>query len=248
MPRNDALDAIPTGQTCPGVNRAVVELLLEEGRHAAGRHVLDIPCGNGELVRTVRSFFPEASVRGCDLQKPEGLADADFAVVDASRPFAVFQDRPFDCILSVSGVMEFDNTLQFFESCHQHLRPGGRFIVTNDSGVTMWDRLCYLLLGKTRQFQIFVDQDQPTWKVLPLQNMIRLLRDAGFTVREKPRYVSIERRNWLMLPFALLVYPVQWLYIHLARNPMPVAEKRGMYPFRSLLCRHYILVCEKPAR
>lgn len=245
MPDQPSLEAMPTGMTCEGVHRAVVEQLLDERRDLRGARMLDIPCGNGDLAGTLSRFFPGVEVRGCDLEKPPTLAAEHFAQVDASRPFAVFPERPFDYVFSVSGVMEFDNTLQFFESCHHHLREGGRFIVTNDNLLTLWDRLCYLLVGKAT-FQIFVNQQQGTWKMLPLHNLLRLLRDAGFEVR-RLRYVSLARRNLLLLPLAALVYPMQRLYARLSRNPMPLAEKRGMYPFRSLLCRHYIVVCEKPA-
>ena len=50
-----------------------------------------------------------------------------------------------------------------------------------------------------------------------------------------------------MLPLALLVYPIQLVYMTLSRSEMPLAERRVMYPFRSLLCRHYIVVCQKSA-
>lgn len=236
---------IPTGLSCPGVHRVVVDELLALPGPAC-RRMLDVPCGQGELIGTLRAFFPDADVRGCDIAQPPTLDSRDFRAIDASRPFTVFPDDAFDVVLSVSGVMEFDNTLQFFETCFRHLRPGGHFIVTNDNSVTVWDRISYLLLGKTRQFEIFVNQGQPTWKVLPLHNMVRLLRDAGFRVAA-PKYVSIERRNWVLLPLALLLYPLQALYARRSRNAMPLAEKQSMYPFRSLLCRHYVLRCEKPA-
>lgn len=244
MKPHAALDAIPTGLTCEGVHRAVVEHLLRDGGEMSAQRVLDIPCGRGDLIGTLRAFFPGIDARGCDLERPPALDHGDFAAVDASQPFDVFPGTTFDTVLSVSGVMEFDNTLQFFQSCHRHLREGGQFIVTNDNVVTMWDRLSYLFFGKTRQFQLFVNQGQGTWKVLPIHNLFRILRDAGFTIR-KLDYLSIERRNWLLLPLALLIYPLQMAYIQITRNPMSLAEKRWMYPFRSLLCRHYIVVCEK---
>lgn len=75
------------------------------------------------------------------IQRPAELASADFAAVDASPPLEVFCEQPFDVVVSVSGVMEFDNTQQFFETCYKHLHSGGRFIVTNDSSITVWDRI-----------------------------------------------------------------------------------------------------------
>ena len=246
MSKNPRLDSIPKGCTCQGVHRAIIEYLLEARQDLAGRTMLDIPCGQGELISSLRSFFPGADVRGCDLRKPEALASDDFSPVDASRPFTVFPGRKFDYVFSVSGVMEFDNTLQFFESCRDHLRDGGHFIVTNDNVVAMRDRIAYFWLGKVRQYRLFVTPGQSTWKVIPIHNMLRILQDAGFRIREV-RYVSLRPKDWLMLPLALLVYPIQFFYIYFNRSKMPLTERRALYPFRSLLCRHYIIVCQKAA-
>ena len=236
--------SIPTGMTCAGVHRAVIEHLLQEDGPASQKRILDIPCGNADLIWSLRRFFPDAEVRGCDLARPPTLDDEDFSQVDASRPFHVFSESKFDSILSVSGVMEFDNTLQFFETCHAHLNDDGHLIVTNDNVVAMRDRLMYLFLGKTRRFQMFVDTKAPTWKVIPLYNLLRILSMAGFQV-SRLQYVSAGWKDWLLLPLALAVYPIQQLYIRLTRNPMPLAQKRRMYPFRSLLCSHYVVFCEK---
>ena len=238
--------SIPTGMTCAGVHRAVIEHLLQEDGPASEKRILDIPCGNADLMWSLRRFFPGADVRGCDLAKPPTLDDSDFSEVDASRPFHVFPEGRFDRILSVSGVMEFDNTLQFFETCHAHLHDDGHFIVTNDNVVAMRDRLMYLFLGKTRRFQMFVDLEAPTWKVIPLYNLLRILQMAGFRVRSL-QYVSAGWKDWLLLPLALIVHPVQSLYVRLTRNPMSLAHKRHMYPFKSLLCSHYVVFCDKVA-
>ena len=240
------MTSIPTGMTCAGVHRTVIEHLLHEDGPTSEKRILDIPCGNADLMWSLRSFFPGADVRGCDLTKPSTLHDDDFSSVDASRPFHVFPERKFDRIVSVSGVMEFDNTLQFFETCHAHLKENGHLVVTNDNVVAMRDRISYLLLGKTRRFQMFVDIEAPTWKLIPLYNLLRVLDMAGFRLR-RLEYVSSGWKDWLLLPLALLVYPVQQLYIRLTRNPMSLAQKRHMYPFKSLLCSHYVVFCDKVA-
>lgn len=235
------LDSVPKGNTCHGVNRAIVEHLMSRGSASAGMAILDVPCGNGELVGVLRHFFPAARVQGGDLSLAPGAPEG-CCVVDASRPFSVPGEK-FDVICCVSGIMEFDNTLQFFESCRRHLAPNGLFIVTNDNVVSVRDRLAYLALGKTRRFELFGAPDQPTWKLVPLQNLLRILHDAGFAVRAI-RYVSIRLKDWAMLPLALLLWPGQWLHANFARGPMPRARRTMMFPFRALLCRHYLVFCE----
>lgn len=241
------LDQIPKGHTCQGVHRAIVEHLLSEGNDLDGSHILDIPCGQGELIRTLRRYFPGARVKGCDLEKPKSLKHEDFTVVDANHSFRTFPEQRFDYILCVSGVMEFDNTRQFFESCRAHLRGDGALIVTNDNFVSIRDRLAYFWLGKTRQYPLFVVPDQPTWKMISIQNLVRILHDAGFEI-EDIRYVSMKSSDWITLPLAVFIYAIQLVHVRLSRTTMPLTERRRLFPFASLLCRHFIVFAKVGAR
>lgn len=236
------LDSIPKGNTCDGVNRALVRLLLASGRDFTKAAMLDLPCGDGTLVRILQRFFPSAVVMGADLTRPAGEDTPWFRQVDATRSFDL-PGRKYDVISCVSGVMEFDNTLQFFASCRRHLADDGLFIVTNDSLVTVRDRMAFLALGKTRRFELFGAPDRPTWKSIPLQNLLRILHDGGFAARSI-HYLGVKPKDWLMLPFALLLWPGQWLHTVLARSSLPLRWRQEMFPFRSLICRHYLVFCE----
>jgi hypothetical protein len=140
--------------------------------------------------------------------------------------------------------MEFDNTLQFFTQCHNHLRNGGVLMVTNDNVAGIRDRLSFFWFGKPKQYSLFATPGQPTWKVISLSNMLRILQDAGFRIQEI-RYVSLRWKDWLALPLAWLIYPIQLLHMRSIRTSMPITLRQAMYPFRSLLSRHYIIVREK---
>lgn len=236
-----SLRSIPKGNTCHGVHRAVVDHLVGGGRNLASARLLDLPCGDGTLVKTLREFFPGAQVRGADLHLP-AVPLPGLSRVDASRPFSIPGGK-FDAITCVSGVMEFDNTRQFFESCRLHLASNGRLIVTNDNLVSVRDRLAYFACGKTRQFELYGTPDRPRWKVIPLQNLLRILHDAGFAVRAI-QYVPIRAKDWLLLPLAAALWPGQWLHTRFARGRMPQAERRTLFPFSALLSRHYLVVCE----
>ena len=222
MPNDPRLDDIPRGNTSRGVHQAIVEYLLELGDSFDGKAMLDIPCGKGSFLSTLRRFFPKVLLRGCDLEKPSDLATEDFCVIDTNYPFTVFPETPFDYIFSISGVMEFDNTLQFFSQCHKHLKDEGLFFVSNDNVAGIRDRLSFFWFGKPKQYSLFVTQKQPTWKIIPLSNMVRILQDAGFRVREI-RYVSLRWKDWLPLPLALLIYPIQFLHIQTATTSIPRA-------------------------
>lgn len=246
MHLDSRLNLIPRGNTSRGVHQAIIEYLLQAENTFDTKAMLDIPCGEGSFLSSLRLFFPNALLRGCDLQKPKNVAEEEFSQINANHPFTVFPEIKFDCIFSISGVMEFDNTLQFFTQCHNHLRDNGLFFVTNDNVAGIRDRLSYVWFGKPKQYSLFVTQDQPTWKIIPLSNMIRILQDAGFCIREI-RYVSLLWKDWLALPLALLIYPLQLLHMQNTSTSIATTLRHKMYPLRALLSRHYIIVCKKEA-
>lgn len=121
-----------------------------------------------------------------------------------------------------------------------------QFIVTNDNILAMRDRIAYFWLRKVRPYQLFLSQGDPTWKVIPIHNMVRILQDAEFRVREV-KYVSVKPKDWLLLPLALLVYPIQRLYIRFCRSSMSLLERNVLWPFRSLIYSYDLIICEKVA-
>lgn len=238
------LDQIPKGNTCHGVNRAVVETLMADDAERVGQRILDIPCGHGVLMKVLREFFPRAVVKGADLCPAPGMPVDEVAAVDASRPFAIFQEKKFDVITSVSGIMEFHNTRQFFETCGEHLMPGGLLLVTNDNIFTVRDRLAYLFYGRTRLFRLLVSPKLATWKPIPTQCLVRMLNDAGFVI-ESMRYVSARPKDWLLLPLAVLLWPFQWAQLQAEKAALPENLRKMMFPFTALIYRHCVVVCRK---
>lgn len=244
MNKDPKLDNIPRGLTSRGVYKAIIEYLLEKRNSFDDMSMLDVPCGDGSFIVSLRRFFPKALFRGCDLNKPASIAPEDFCTVDANHSFTVFTDTPFDFIFCISGVMEFDNTLQFFTQCRNHLRDSGVFLVTNDNVSGVRDRFTYFWFGKPKQFKYFVTRGQPSWKSVSIANLVRILQDAGFHIQEI-RYVPLQGKDWLWLPWALLIYPVHFLHVQYADTALPLALRQAMHPFHSLLSPHYIIICEK---
>jgi hypothetical protein len=238
------LDQIPRGNTCPGVNRAVIEYLLSSKKNFAGEAVLDVPCGRGEFLGIVKTFFPECETFGADIDPPADGGDHRFLKVDLAGPGSFASDRAFDLITSISGVMEFDNTLNFLRKLRERITEQGMLIVTNDNLLSARDRILYLSAGRLRQYPMFVADDAPTWKILPLQNLLRILHDSGFEEMEI-RYVPAKWSEWLWLPVAAPVYLFQMLSFLFGKKDIPFKEKAARYPFASLFSRHYIVVCRQ---
>ncbi len=78
-------------------------------------------------------------------------------------------------------------------------------------------------------------------------NLEEVAADKSAMNLKEVRYCSVRGKDYLMLPLALLIYPVQWVYVQFAKHAMPLALRHAMYPFSCLLYRHYFIVCEKPA-
>lgn len=242
MKLNAPFDQIPRGNTAPGVHRSVIEYLAASGLDLSGQTVLDVPCGNGEFLDTLKVFFPNAAAFGVDIDAPENASDHHILKVDLSEPGRLDLDIKFRLITSISGVMEFDNTLNFFRQLRRHIADDSMLIVTNDNLLSARDRSLYFFSGRFRQYPMFVGRDAPTWKIVHLENLLRILYDAGFNASEV-RYVPSKWTEWLWLPVALPVYLIQSLSFAFCKNGPPYKEKAARYPFASLFSRHYFVVC-----
>ena len=240
------LDSIPRGNTCPGVNRAIIEYLLSLGKKVDARTILDVPCGRGEFLDVIKTFFPESRTFGADVVLPDSKSDHVLAKNDLSGNKPLEFENNFSLVTSISGVMEFDNTLSFFRKVRERIDGSGLFIMTNDNLLSARDRVLYFFFGRLRQYPMFVDDDAPTWKILPLQNLLRILLDAGFEASEI-RYVPAKWTEWLWLPVAFPIYLFQTLNFALNKGGPDYKEKAKRYPFASLFSRHYFVVC-KPVR
>lgn len=233
MDLKEKLDQIPRGNTCKGVNRLVIERLISELPDNA-RRFLDVPCGDGEFLDTVTEIFPDVETTGADLNKPAVGFKHGFIPFNGERPEGVSGKR-FDVVTCISGVMEFDNTLLFFEHVRAVLAEDGIFIVTNDNLLSVKDRLSYLFLGRFGQYAFETDTDRPTWKILPAQNLLRLLDQAGFVVT-RFEYVPVVGANWMWMFLALPL----WLIRNLGGSD---PNKQRVFNLRSFLSRHYVVAC-----
>ena len=236
------LDAIPRGNTCPGVNRAVIKFLLARGKDFRNEAVLDAPCGQGEFLDVLKTFFPECRTYGADIVLPKENGDHVLIQADLADEKPLPFTEQFSLITSISGVMEFDNTLNYLRKIGERTAESGMFIVTNDNLISARDRFLYFFTGRFRQYPIFVSDDAPTWKILPLQNLLRILHDAGFKEIEI-RYVQGKWTEWLWLPIAVPMYLTQTLSFAINRKRPLYKERATRYPFASLFSRHYLVIC-----
>lgn len=242
MTVSEQLAKIPRGNTVPGVNRTIIEYLLMLDDNFEGAAVLDVPCGHGAFLNALKEFFPAAETFGADIIPLCDSSQHRFFKVDARQRFEIETDKKFKLITSISGVTEFDNTQQFVEQLNYYLDTDGVLIISNDNIFSVRNRLLFLLFGRFRQTHLFMENDEPTWKIIPLQNLTRIVYEAGFDMSEV-KYVPAKATEWLWLPIAALVYIFQFFYLRFGESGPPFWRKTALYPFVSLIARHYVLIC-----
>lgn len=235
---------IQRGQTQKGVNKIILEELLNRYESDSNKNILDLPCGYLEFLNYTHILFPNWTLNGADISAPANLHQVQFTQMDLSKPFTLPDEETFDVISSISGIMMFGNTEGFIENCIARLKRNGTFIITNDNPATIKDRISYLLLGRFRIFnQIFEDHETLTQLVL-IQDLTRMLRKNGIEI-EKIIYSSFYIKDLIFLPFAIMVYPFQMLYLLTRKTGLSRALIISKYNFKQLLGRHYIIIGKK---
>jgi 2-polyprenyl-3-methyl-5-hydroxy-6-metoxy-1,4-benzoquinol methylase len=232
------------GQTQKGVNKIILEELLNRFNDRSKIKTLDLPCGNLEFLNYVHALFPNWELEGFDLFAPASKNNVKFTQMDISKDFSISKEERFDLITCISGIMMFGNTENFLVNCTNRLNPNGTIIITNDNPATIKDRLAYLFLGRFRIFdQIFNDNDTLTQLVL-IQDLSRILRKNNIEI-EKIIYTSFYAKDFLFLPIALMIYPFQMLYLLGRKSNLSLAVKLSKYNFKQLFGRHYIVIGKK---
>lgn len=242
---NINFNTIPRGQTQKDVNKSILKFFAElKTKDKFGfDSILDIPCGKGEFVSYFKKAFNLKNVCGADIKKVS-LPEIAVYEIDASQNFTNKFRQKFSIITCISGVMEFDNTTGFIRSCKNLLDEKGYLVLTNDNCFTIRDRISYLLFGKFRRFNLLIKESGSTYKYIPIQELIKILSENKLEIL-KIKYTSLYSEDFLLLPFALLIYPLQYFYLNNKYRNFDKRLRKMVYPFMSLLCRHYIIYATK---
>lgn len=219
-------------------DKEVLRYLSETGREI--NSLLDIPSGDSEFIAEVKKQYPSALVAGGDVN-PHG---ENAICLDATRPLPIRKEIKLDAITSINGVMEFDNTIGFVKSCAEHLNKDGLLIITNDNISTIRDRLSFLFTGRVRRFDLFMSARQPTYKSIPIQELHKIFQECGIKMT-KVRYFSIIAEDFFFVPFAVIIYPVQLLYMLFTKRNVSLKTKFTLFPFKSVIARRYFIAGQK---
>ncbi len=237
----DKTKMIERGNTQFGVNEFIVHYLAGQPQL---KTLMDIPCGEGSLLRTLKNVLPSLQTSGVDLYStpyPE--------IVDRFQKMSIddwieTESRKFDVVSSVSGVMVHDQLTAFFRKCVSCLNDNGTLIVSNDNFLTMRDRFHFLFFGHVKRFKKVYTQDEGNWNMVPIQALWKLLKQNNFEI-ETIKYKAVYIEDWLLLPFALVLFPIHLLYILSLRSEMSFKQKYQLFPIWVFLARHYVIVAKK---
>lgn len=234
---------IERGETQKNVTQQVLHYIIKKFKRGQIFKSLDLPSGSGFFIGYLSKLFPNASIVGADIQKPSPDTTAKYIQMDLTKDFLLHPEEKFDLITSISGIMMFGNTLNFISNCAMRLQKGGTFIITNDNFRTIKDKLSILFLGKDRLFNLIYEDSEEVTQQVPIQELCRLLRLNGLLI-EKIEYTSMYMKDLIYLPIALLVYPIQLIFIWRYRTSLN-SLKWEMFPFKHYFCKHYIIYTSK---
>src|SRR5262245_31763298 len=121
------------------INKNSVKLVLEVVGDCPidGRRVLDVGCGRGGTIYTLKTFFKPARLTGLDLStaaiefdaKAHGDARTAFCQGDAED--LRFPDGAFDIVTNIESSHSYPNIHRFYSEVHRVLNAGGHFLYTD---------------------------------------------------------------------------------------------------------------------
>lgn len=139
-------------------DRRLVEIV---SKVAGGGRVLDLPAGDGELLRKLSEagvdavgadLFPELSAF-----RPEAVVRAD---MNARLPF---EDGTFAALVCQEGIEHLEDAAGFLRECRRVLVDGGTLLLTLPNVMDLSSRLSYFLTGFKSFHGDLPNEDATLW-------------------------------------------------------------------------------------
>lgn len=236
---------IPRANTQKNVNKTVYKMIEAELKSAQdGQSWLDSPCGTGEFALFIKTQAPQLQVTGVDLFAEVSDKSIQFIKQSAHDYLRNQKANSLDFVTCISGVMCFDGVYELSSLYGQAIKPNGTLVITNDNVMTIRDRLNFLFFGHFKRFKLLYSQNEGNWNVVLPQAIYSLLKKNNFD-QIKVKYTSLYAEDFLFLPLAVLIYPFFFLYLVTRKNEMTLKERLQLFPFLSLIARHYVVRAKK---
>jgi SAM-dependent methyltransferase len=177
------------------LNRNPVKLVLEliGSVDLNCLEVLDVGCGRGGTAYVVQRFFRPKRFVGLDLA-PEAIRYCrnthrypGFGFQEGDAEQLPFEDAAFDVVTNVESSHNYPDVCAFLLGVHRVLRPGGRFLHTDNVPPAAWDASTAYL----RSLGMVLEQERDiTANVLRSCDETALQHRRAFTARNDPGAVD----------------------------------------------------------
>lgn len=237
------MNQVPHGNTQKNVSEAVYNALLPSLESTDTRVLVDIPCGDGSFAEYVQRNHPNISVVAADIKVEAATKLKHFYRSDIIHFLKYLCPRKVDVITCISGVMCFDKMEDLFLQLSKVLKNNGTLIITNDNVHTIRDRLSFFMFGYFKRFKPFYKKNEGIWNVvLPQEIVMHLEKNEFKDIQIK--YTSTYYEDILFFPLAVLLFPICVLGL-LPKANWNLKTVLKIYPFKSLIGRHYIVTAKK---
>jgi ubiquinone/menaquinone biosynthesis C-methylase UbiE len=117
-------------------SRNSIKLVLETVGDCdlAGKDVLDVGCGRGGTIATIREFFEPRTLTGVDLS-PTAIAFCrtrhahdNVRFIEGDAEDLPFPAHSFDAVTNIESACCYPNVAAFYKEVERVLRPGGYFL------------------------------------------------------------------------------------------------------------------------
>lgn len=180
-----------------------VQTIRRELRRAAPRSVVDLGCGNGQLLRELAADLPGAKLCGVDLSEPQiavnrvELPSIDWLAADLSK--VTEAANRFDAVVASEIIEHVQDPLSLLRSAAAFAREDGLLVLTTQSGPV---RATERSVGHVRHFsaaEIRDLLDGSGWEPLRVWN-------EGFPFHDLSKWYASLRADSTMAQFGESAY------------------------------------------
>ena len=161
--------------------------------------ILDIGCGSGYQLLTLKEIYPHLELYGIDIVKTEDLSEIiNFSTVNLEKDNLPFEQESFDFIMCRGVIEHVNNPSKIFAEAYRVLKKGGKFHVLTENWTSIFIPPTSIKL--TRYGTNFYD-DYTHIRPYTKKSLYRFFVSVGF----KDISIKVERNLFIILALPLLL-------------------------------------------